>query len=115
MEFLLSNESGAHLCFESFNFSILVLQLSPKLICCYLLSLHNLYQVDVFLHQDLTFNDDVRVTVGELSHRVTHRKRGSNHSAVFFRPITDSTQLSIPAGAPGYALPLHCHVGAKTT
>ena len=52
----------SYLCFESFNFCVLILQLCAQLICSHLLSLHYLYKVDVFLHQNLSFNDDVRIT-----------------------------------------------------
>lgn len=51
----------AYLSFEPLNLCVLVLQLSTKLIGCNLLSLHDLDQMDVLLHQDVTFNDDVRV------------------------------------------------------
>ncbi len=52
----------AYLSFEPLDLSVLVLQLSAKLIGCDLLRLHDLDQVDVLLHQDLTLDDDVRVT-----------------------------------------------------
>lgn len=51
----------AYLGLESLNLSVLVLQLRAKLIGRHLLSLHDLDQVDVLLHQDLTLDDDVRV------------------------------------------------------
>lgn len=52
----------AYLSFKPLDLSVLVLQLSAKLIGCYLLRLHDLDQVDILLHQDLTLDDDVRVT-----------------------------------------------------
>lgn len=52
----------AYLSFEPLYLSVLVLQLSTKLIGCDLLRLHDLNQVDVLLHQDLALDDDVRVT-----------------------------------------------------
>lgn len=51
----------AYLCLEPLDLSVLVLQLRAKLIGRHLLSLHDLDQVDVLLHQDLTLDDDVRV------------------------------------------------------
>lgn len=52
----------AYLSFKPLDLSVLVFQLSAKLIGCDLLSLHDLDEVDVLLHKDLTLNDDVRVT-----------------------------------------------------
>lgn len=54
----------AYLSFEPLDLSVLVLQLSAELIGCNLLGLHDLDEVDVLLHQDLTLDDDVRVTEG---------------------------------------------------
>lgn len=54
--------SCIYLSFKPLDLSVLVLQLSAELIGCDLLSLHDLDQVDVLLHQDLTLDDDVRVT-----------------------------------------------------
>lgn len=54
--------TDAYLSFKPLDLSVLVLQLSAELIGCDLLCLHDLDQVDVLLHQDLTLNDDVRVT-----------------------------------------------------
>ena len=56
----------AYLSFEPLDLSVLVFQLSVKLIGRDLLSLHDLDQVDVLLHQDLTLDDDVRVTEGSM-------------------------------------------------
>lgn len=52
----------AYLSFKPLYLSVLVLQLSAELIGRDLLRLHDLDQVDVLLHQDLTLDDDVRVT-----------------------------------------------------
>lgn len=60
----------AYLSFEPLDLSVLVFQLSVKLIGCDLLSLHDLDQVDVLLHQDLTLDDDVRVTEGSMGKKM---------------------------------------------
>lgn len=55
----------AYLGFEPLDLGVLVLQLSAELIGRDLLGLHDLDQVDVLLHQDLTLDDDVRVAERE--------------------------------------------------
>lgn len=63
--------SHAYLSFKPLNLSVLVLQLSAKLIGCNLLSLHDLHQVDVLLHQNLTLDDDVGVAESSEGKRYT--------------------------------------------
>lgn len=50
-----------YLSFKPLNLCVLVFQLCAELIGCHLLCLHNLHQVDVLLHKNLTLNDDVGV------------------------------------------------------
>lgn len=63
-------EEDTDLGFKPLDLRVLVLQLSAKLIGCYLLSLHDLDQVDVLLHQDLALDDDVGVTKGDVGNRM---------------------------------------------
>lgn len=63
----------AYLSFKPLDLSVLVLQLSAELIGCDLLRLHDLHQVDVLLHQDLTLDDDVGVTEGSKGRRTRRR------------------------------------------
>jgi len=61
----------AYLGFEPLDLSVLVFQLSAKLIGCNLFGLQDLDQMDVLLHQDLALDDDVRVA--NRGHEEEHR------------------------------------------
>lgn len=79
----------AYLSLEPLDLSVLVLQLCAKLIGRHLFSLHDLDQVDVLLHQDLTLNDDVRVARKGRSKDTGGFRRVRLHICrfVFVRPL----------------------------